>query len=59
MHLPMHEGVLHPECNPRVPVTLSHSQAREPICSTSMGRWRQYGWLFGDEWEQLVRLACS
>ena len=59
MHLPMHEGVLHPERNPRIPITLSHSQAREPIYSTSVGRWRQYDWLFGDEWEQLVSLACS
>ena len=59
MHLPMHEGVLHPERNPRIPITLSHSQAREPIYSTSVGRWRQYEWLFGDEWEQLASLACS
>ena len=51
MHLPMHEGVLHPERNPRIPITLSHSQAREPIYSTSVGRWRQYDWLFGGEWE--------
>jgi hypothetical protein len=54
MHLPMHEGVLHPERNPRIPITLSHSQAREPIYSTSVGRWQHYDWLFGDEWEQLV-----
>lgn len=59
MHLPMHEGVLHPERNPRIPITLSHSQAREPIYSTSVGRWRQYDWLFGEEWEQLASLACS
>lgn len=54
MHLPMHEGVLHPERNPRIPITLSHSQAREPIYSTSVGRWQHYDWLFGNEWEQLV-----
>ena len=34
-------------------------EAREPIYSTSVGRWRQYDWLFGDEWEQLASLACS
>jgi hypothetical protein len=59
MHLPMHEGVLHPERNPRIPMTLSHSQAREPIYSTSVGRWHHYDWLFGDEWEQLASLACG
>lgn len=56
MQLPMHEDVLHPERNPRIPITLSHSQAREPIYSTSVGRWRHYAWLFGDEWEQLASL---
>jgi hypothetical protein len=39
MQLPMNAGVLYPECNPHVPITLSHSQAREPIYSSSVGRW--------------------
>ena len=59
MQLPMHAGVLHPERHPRVPITLSHSQAREPISSTSVGRWHHYDCLFGDEWEQLATLACG
>jgi hypothetical protein len=37
IHLPMHEGVVHPERNLRIPITLSHRQAREPISSTSLG----------------------
>jgi len=59
MQLPMHAGALHPERNPRVPITLSHSQAREPIYSSSVGRWHHYDWLFGAEWEQLASLACG
>ena len=59
LQLPMHAGVLHPERNPRVPITLSHSQAREPIDSSSVGRWHHDDWLFGAEWEQLASLACG
>ena len=54
MALPMHEGVLHPEQNQRTPITLSHSQVREPLYTTSVGRWRHYEWLFGKDWETIT-----
>ncbi|MCP9886240.1 hypothetical protein KBY97_14060 [Synechococcus sp. ATX 2A4] len=43
MALPMQEGVLHPERNQRIPITLSHSQARQPLRTTSIGRWHHLG----------------
>jgi len=59
MQLPIHAGVLHPECNPRVPITLSHSQARVPIYSTSVDLCYRYDWLFGNVWQRLATLVSA
>jgi len=47
-------GVLAPERNARTVFTLSHAQVSAPINASSIGRWRNYGWAFGKEWDALV-----
>jgi hypothetical protein len=54
LKLPMDPAVLQPESNPRTPITLSHAQVRQPISTGSIGRWRNYDWLFDGSWDSLV-----
>lgn len=49
--LPFDPCVLAPESNPRTVLTLSHEQVRRPINRTSIGRWRNYAFAFGPEWD--------
>jgi hypothetical protein len=35
-------------------MTLSHAQVQAPINRSSIGRWRNYQWAFGPEWDALV-----
>jgi hypothetical protein len=51
LKLPMDPAVLQPEANPRTPITLSHAQVRQPISTGSIGRWRNYEWLFDGSWD--------
>ena len=52
--LNMQESVLAPERNTRTVFTLSHAQVNSPINASSIGRWRNYEWAFGSEWDALV-----
>ena len=52
--LDMADGVLAPERNARTVFTLSHAQVQAPINASSIGRWRNYEWAFGREWDALV-----
>lgn len=52
--LPMDDRVLSPEDNPRGAFTLSFAQVRQPINRRSVGRWRNYEWAFGREWDAIV-----
>ena len=54
LKLPMDPAVLQPESNPRTPITLSHAQVRQPISTGSIGRWRNYEWLFDGSWDSLA-----
>ena len=54
LKLPMDPAVLQPEANPRTPITLSHAQVRQPISTGSIGRWRNYEWLFDASWDSLA-----
>jgi hypothetical protein len=54
MGLSMEDAVLRPQDNRRTVHTLSHAQVRQPINSSSIGRWRNYEWAFGPEWDALV-----
>jgi tetratricopeptide (TPR) repeat protein len=40
--LPWSAACVHPEANPRAVATASHWQARQPIYTTSVERWRRY-----------------
>ena len=51
MGLAMEETVLAPEANARTVLTLSHEQVRKPINRSSIGRWKNYEWAFGAEWD--------
>jgi hypothetical protein len=51
LSLPMDPAVLAPEANARAVYTLSHEQVRRPINSSSIGRWRNYPWAFGPDWD--------
>ncbi len=46
--LEWHEGCLQPERNQRPLTTASLWQARQPVYSTSVGRWRHYARFLGD-----------
>jgi hypothetical protein len=52
--LGMEDAVLHPESNSRTVFTLSHAQVKQPINASSIGRWRNYEWAFGREWDALA-----
>jgi hypothetical protein len=52
-------SMLHPEENKRTVLTLSHEQVRRPVNRMSIGRWRNYEWAFGREWEKIVALHES
>jgi len=54
MGLELTDEVLRPEENTRVAFTLSHAQVQAPINRSSIGRWRNYQWAFGPEWDALV-----
>lgn len=58
--LPMDASVLAPEANARTVLTLSHQQVRAPINASSIGRWRNYEWAFGEAWAAMARAhdAC-
>ena len=53
--LEMDASVLAPEANARTVLTLSHQQVRAPINASSIGRWRNYEWAFGDAWIPMAR----
>jgi len=50
----MDDAVLAPEANTRTVLTLSHEQVRRPINRGSIGRWKNYEWAFGADWDRLV-----
>jgi tetratricopeptide (TPR) repeat protein len=56
MGLPMHAAVLEPERNTRTVHTLSHDQVRNPVNAGSIGRWKNYPWMFDEAWKPLVEL---
>lgn len=47
-------AMLAPEANTRTVLTLSHEQVRRPINRNSIGRWKNYEWAFGPEWDRLA-----
>jgi hypothetical protein len=49
--LPWHDAVLAPEANARTVLTLSHEQVRRSINRSSIGRWRNYEFAFGPDWD--------
>ena len=51
---PFDPVVLAPEQNARTVLTLSHEQVRRPINRASIGRWRNYAFAFGPEWDALA-----
>jgi hypothetical protein len=46
-----------PELNPRAVNTLSYNQVKRGLYSSSVGRWRDYEWLFDQEWHRLAAAA--
>jgi hypothetical protein len=48
--VPWDDAVLTPEANTRTVLTLSHEQVRRSINRSSIGRWRNYAWAFGESW---------
>jgi hypothetical protein len=51
--LELDERVLSPEQNTKAAVTVSAMQVRKPINRSSIGRWRNYEFAFGPEWDSL------
>lgn len=51
MGLPFDAAVLAPEDNRRTVLTLSFEQVRRKINRSSIGRWKNYAFAFGPEWE--------
>lgn len=51
--LPYEPAVLAPEQNQRSVLTLSAHQVRRSINDRSIGRWRNYEFAFGPEWDEL------
>lgn len=51
--LPFDSAVLEPESNHRTILTLSAHQVRRKINRTSIGRWRNYAFAFGPEWDDM------
>lgn len=47
-------AVLAPEQNARAVLTLSSQQVRRSINQASIGRWKNYAFAFGPEWDQLA-----
>ena len=56
MGLAMDPAVLEPERNTRTVHTLSHDQVRKPINTGSIGRWKNYAWMFDEAWKPLIEL---
>ncbi|MFM7480724.1 MAG: tetratricopeptide repeat-containing sulfotransferase family protein [Planctomycetota bacterium] len=52
--LDLAEAVLRPEANRRSVFTLSHAQVQAPINASAIGRWQNYSWAFGAEWDSLA-----
>lgn len=52
--VPFDPCVLSPESNTRTVLTLSHEQVRRPINRSSIGRWKNYEFAFGPEWDALA-----
>jgi hypothetical protein len=53
MGLSFDAAVLAPEENRRTVLTLSFEQVRRKINRSSIGRWRNYAFAFGPEWDAL------
>lgn len=56
MGLPFDPVVLAPEENSRTVLTLSFEQVRRKINRASIGRWKNYGFAFGREWDALATM---
>lgn len=54
MGLELAEAVLRPEANRRSVFTLSHAQVQAPINASAIGRWQNYAWAFGSDWDSLA-----
>jgi hypothetical protein len=52
--VPFDPVVLAPEANTRTVLTLSYEQVRRSINRSSIGRWRNYAFAFGSEWDALA-----
>lgn len=52
--IPFDAAMLAPERNERTVLTLSHEQVRRPINRGSIGRWKNYEWMFREGWEGLA-----
>ena len=52
--VPVDPAVLAPEENRRTVLTLSFEQVRRKINRSSIGRWKNYAFAFGPEWDALA-----
>ena len=52
-------AMLAPERNERTVLTLSHEQVRRPINRGSIGRWKNYEWMFREGWEGLAAVHAA
>jgi hypothetical protein len=45
------------ENNPRIANTLSYKQVSQGLYQSSIGRWRNYEWMFDDDWHRLANAS--
>jgi len=57
--IPFDAAMLAPERNERTVLTLSYEQVRRPINRGSIGRWKNYEWMFRDGWERLAAVHAA
>lgn len=55
--LPFEEKTLSPESNSRTANTLSVNQVSQSLNQHSVGRWKNYEWMFDEDWHQLAFAA--
>ncbi len=55
--LPFVEAALSPELNTRAVTTLSFADVSRPLYTSSIGRWRNYDWMFEKQWHLLAESA--
>ncbi|MBL7194263.1 MAG: sulfotransferase [Pirellulales bacterium] len=55
--LPFEDATLFPERNTRAVNTLSFDQVHQPLYTRSVGRWKNYEWMFDRDWHLLAESA--